>query len=60
MQVAAPLWGDASAMASIRNEFVLRFQPGEALYCKFVVKKPGLDMDMELSELDLTYPERYK
>lgn len=33
---------------------------GEAIYMKMVVKKPGLDMDYEMSELDLSYPERYQ
>ena len=33
--------------------------PGEAIYAKMVVKKPGLDMEYEMSELDLTYPDRY-
>ncbi|PNW70574.1 hypothetical protein CHLRE_17g725550v5 [Chlamydomonas reinhardtii] len=44
----------------MRNELVVRFQPGEAIYAKMVVKKPGLEMDFEMSELDLSYPERYK
>lgn len=45
--------------ACMRNEFVMRLQPGEAVYAKMVVKKPGLDMAAELSELDLSYSERY-
>jgi len=32
----------------------------EAIYAKLVVKKPGLEMDYVMSELDLTYPERYR
>ncbi|KAG2501354.1 hypothetical protein HYH03_001144 [Edaphochlamys debaryana] len=44
----------------MRNELVIRFQPGEAIYAKMVVKKPGLEMDYEMSELDLSYPERYR
>lgn len=32
---------------------------GEAIYAKMVVKKPGLEMDTEMSELDLSYQERY-
>eukprot|EP00878_Enallax_costatus_P001274 GHUV01001418.1.p1 GENE.GHUV01001418.1~~GHUV01001418.1.p1 ORF type:complete len:249 (+),score=60.20 GHUV01001418.1:227-973(+) len=43
----------------MRNEFVMRLQPGEAIYAKMVVKKPGLEMDTEMSELDLSYQERY-
>jgi glucose-6-phosphate 1-dehydrogenase len=46
-------------MTTMRNEFVMRLQPGEAVYAKMVVKKPGLDMAAELSELDLSYSERY-
>ena len=34
-------------------------QPDEAIYMKMVVKKPGLDMETIISELDLTYKERY-
>ncbi|CAD7703420.1 unnamed protein product [Ostreobium quekettii] len=43
----------------MRNEFVMRLQPGEAIYMKTVVKKPGLEMDTEMSELDLSYTKRY-
>jgi glucose-6-phosphate 1-dehydrogenase len=50
--------GNANA-GCMRNEFVMRLQPGEAVYAKMVVKKPGLDMAAELSELDLSYSERY-
>jgi len=55
---ASSLFGDH--LAHLRNELVIRFQPGEAIYTKLVVKKPGLEMDYVMSELDLTYPERYK
>jgi glucose-6-phosphate 1-dehydrogenase len=51
------IFGDLSNM---RNELVIKMQPGEAIYVKMVVKKPGLEIDKEMSELDLTYPERYK
>lgn len=54
-----PLFGAAAAHNEMRNEFVMRLQPGEAIYAKMVVKKPGLDMDTEMSELDLSYQERY-
>uniref|UniRef100_A0A7S0UPW7 Glucose-6-phosphate 1-dehydrogenase n=1 Tax=Polytomella parva TaxID=51329 RepID=A0A7S0UPW7_9CHLO len=53
----ASIFGDLEGM---RNELVIRFQPHEAIYAKVVVKRPGLDMALEMSELDLTYPERYK
>jgi glucose-6-phosphate 1-dehydrogenase len=52
-------FGPALPAACMRNEFVMRLQPGEAVYAKMVVKKPGLDMAAELSELDLSYSERY-
>ena len=43
----------------MRNEFVMRVQPNEAMYMKMVVKKPGLDMDYVMSELNLTYGDRH-
>lgn len=55
---AASMFGDD--LHNLRNELVIRFQPNEAIYAKVVVKKPGLDMDTVMSELDLTYPERYR
>lgn len=42
-----------------RNELVIRVQPGEALYVKLMVKTPGMAFDMEETELDLTYGNRY-
>jgi glucose-6-phosphate 1-dehydrogenase len=46
-------------LESMRNEFVMRLQPDEAIYLKLVVKKPGLDPDAVISELDLDYGARY-
>lgn len=43
-----------------RNELVMRLQPNEAIYMKMLVKKPGLASDVEMSELDLSYMDRYK
>ncbi|XP_058806018.1 glucose-6-phosphate 1-dehydrogenase isoform X2 [Phymastichus coffea] len=43
-----------------RNEMVIRVQPGEALYIKMMTKSPGITFDMEETELDLTYSNRYK
>ncbi|KAM0940595.1 putative glucose-6-phosphate dehydrogenase (NADP(+)) [Dioscorea sansibarensis] len=43
-----------------RNEFVIRLQPSEAMYMKLTVKKPGLQMSTILSELDLSYEQRYQ
>lgn len=42
--------GDADDM---RNEVVIRLQPDEAIYCKLLVKTPGLEMGTKLSELEL-------
>lgn len=43
-----------------RNELVIRVQPGEAVYIKFMSKTPGMSFDMEETELDLSYGSRYK
>ncbi|XP_062222854.1 glucose-6-phosphate 1-dehydrogenase, cytoplasmic isoform-like [Phragmites australis] len=43
-----------------RNEFVIRLQPSESMYMKLTVKKPGLEMATEQSELDLSYGLRYQ
>ena len=37
----------------------VRLQPDEAIYMKIVVKKPGLEMESIVSELDLSYSNRY-
>lgn len=39
---------------------VIRVQPGEALYIKMMTKSPGITFNMEETELDLTYGNRYK
>jgi glucose-6-phosphate 1-dehydrogenase len=44
----------------MRNEIVLRLQPDEAVYMKVIVKAPGLNTEPVISELDLTYKQRYK
>jgi glucose-6-phosphate 1-dehydrogenase len=43
----------------MRNEVVIRLQPDEAMYLKFLVKQPGLEMEPIISELDLDYRRRY-
>lgn len=43
----------------VRNELVLRVQPGEAIYSKVMTKTPGMSFNMEETELDLTYNTRY-
>eukprot|EP01097_Dermamoeba_algensis_P009106 TRINITY_DN628_c0_g1_i2.p1 TRINITY_DN628_c0_g1~~TRINITY_DN628_c0_g1_i2.p1 ORF type:complete len:323 (-),score=64.74 TRINITY_DN628_c0_g1_i2:202-1170(-) len=45
---------------TIRNELVLRVGPEEAIYLKMVTKKPGLTNEYEVSELDLTYKNRFE
>ena len=37
----------------------MRIQPDEAIYMKMVLKKPGLEMDAIVSEMDLSYKQRY-
>ena len=37
----------------------IRVQPDEAVYMKMAMKKPGLEMETIMSELDLTYKQRY-
>jgi len=48
------IYGDAK-----RNELVLRVQPDEAVYMKFMAKVPGLSEEMTQTELDLTYKQRF-
>ncbi|KAI8925038.1 glucose-6-phosphate dehydrogenase [Entophlyctis helioformis] len=42
-----------------RNELVIRVQPQEAVYMKFMNKQPGLSNSATISELDLSYHKRY-
>lgn len=42
------------------NELVIRIQPNEAIYLKCNAKTPGLASENQITELDLTYSERYK
>ncbi|KAJ1344534.1 glucose-6-phosphate dehydrogenase [Batrachochytrium salamandrivorans] len=42
-----------------RNELVIRVQPREAVYMKFMNKQPGLGNAATVSELDMTYNKRY-
>lgn len=52
--------GDIFDGRSKRNELVIRVQPGEAVYVKMMTKSPGITFDMEETEMDLTYNQRYK
>ncbi|XP_014471405.1 PREDICTED: glucose-6-phosphate 1-dehydrogenase [Dinoponera quadriceps] len=52
--------GDIFDGKAKRNELVIRVQPGEALYVKMMTKSPGITFDMEETELDFTYSNRYK
>lgn len=45
---------------SLRNELVLRVQPNECIYLKLITKRPGLAMDPLLTDLDLSYHQRYE
>lgn len=44
---------------SARNELVIRVQPDEAMYLKMNIKVPGVPNRVSISELDLTYKDRY-
>ncbi|XP_068027362.1 glucose-6-phosphate 1-dehydrogenase-like [Melanerpes formicivorus] len=52
--------GDIFERQCKRNELVVRVQPDEAVYTKLMTKKPGLSLQPEESELDLTYGSRYR
>lgn len=41
------------------NELVIRIQPDEAIYIKLNAKQPGLSTSTSLTDLDLTYKNRY-
>eukprot|EP00043_Microstomoeca_roanoka_P013759 m.135265 g.135265 ORF g.135265 m.135265 type:complete len:510 (-) comp15844_c1_seq1:197-1726(-) len=45
---------------TIRNELVIRVQPDEAVYLKMNVKTPGMSFEMEQTDLDLSYKDRYQ
>ena len=47
--------GSKASLDGFRNELVVRLQPDEAIYMKFALKQPGLQMTPIMSELDLTY-----
>ena len=50
--------GDIFEGRAVRNELVLRVQPGEAIYAKVMTKTPGMSFQLEETELDLTYNTR--
>jgi len=52
--------GDIFGGVLKRNELVIRVQPNEAVYVKMMTKRPGIGFEMEETELDLTYNNRYK
>lgn len=52
--------GDIFNGQAKRNEMVIRVQPGEAVYIKLMTKTPGMNFEMEETELDLSYNSRYK
>lgn len=56
--VAGDIFG---AEMNKRNELVIRVQPREAVYCKFMTKKPGThNIETLETELDLTYNQRFE
>ncbi|WBW71901.1 glucose-6-phosphate 1-dehydrogenase Zwf1 [Schizosaccharomyces osmophilus] len=42
-----------------RNELVIRIQPNEAVYFKLDIKQPGISSKPLLTDLDLTYKNRF-
>jgi glucose-6-phosphate 1-dehydrogenase len=52
--------GDIFAGQTDRNELVIRVQPDEAIYLKFMTKRPGMNFEPETTELDLSYRKRYE
>lgn len=50
---------DPKGIAS-RNELVIRVQPDEAIYVKMNIKAPGLQTHAVMSELDLSYTDRFE
>lgn len=59
IQFHEPSNGLFPSLQTARNELVMRVQPNEAVYLKFLSKKPGLSSDLAQSELDLTYKSRF-
>ncbi|CDK25966.1 unnamed protein product [Kuraishia capsulata CBS 1993] len=51
--------GDESFTKVIRDELVIRIQPNEAMYLKMNTKIPGVRSDLAITELDLSYKNRY-
>lgn len=52
--------GSIFAQKCQRNELVFRVQPNEAVYFKLMTKKPGMEFNMEETELDLTLTDKYE
>lgn len=53
--------GDIFGQGQIkRNELVIRVQPNEAVYLKMMSKRPGMGFEVEETELDLSFTNRYK
>ncbi|KAI9304191.1 glucose-6-phosphate dehydrogenase [Cunninghamella echinulata] len=44
----------------VRNELVIGIEPDECVYMKFNNKTPGLSVDPIVTDLNLTYKDRYK
>lgn len=53
--------GDIFGGKPKRNELIISIEPGtEAMHVKMMIKSPGNKIDMEETELDLRYSNRYK
>jgi len=44
---------------AVRDELVIRVQPSEAVYMKIMNKIPGLRSNLAISDLDLTYHDKF-
>eukprot|EP00300_Choanocystis_sp_HF-7_P042209 c8980_g1_i1.p1 GENE.c8980_g1_i1~~c8980_g1_i1.p1 ORF type:complete len:795 (+),score=199.14 c8980_g1_i1:160-2544(+) len=49
-----------SLVAAVPNELVMRLQPSEAIYFKINTKTPGLSNEPRISELNLSYADRFQ
>ena len=54
---AKPMSRSSLVRRLLRNEFVIRIQPGESIYFKINTKKPGFSNEIIMSELDLSYSQ---
>jgi len=55
--VPANIFGEETSIQP--NELVLRIQPDEAIYLRIMNKVPGLDLQVDRSNLDLKYQSKF-